>query len=221
MTRMKKRTLAFESCEKRTLTALVFILNGNAFSEAGPSDLTEGAARVLQAAGHRAVQLSYPTIATPSAYFGVARAIRAMSKGRPIGLVGFSAGGTLAARLSGIKSLNVAAVLDLYGPPDMSDWFRFHRGDRYAQYVRSHVPFRQATIDHLSGLSHSRAYIAAAFGLGDRNVTAAESIAGFRRDFALGKTYTYRGGHGAPITASRPALNDFLAHLPRGRSSSA
>lgn len=213
MKRSVSRSPRIEICEGRTLTALVFVLNGNAFSEAGPSSLTEAAARVVGAAGHRVVQLSYPTIATPAAYRGLARQIKALSDGRPIGLVGFSAGGTLAARLSGIDSLHVTAVLDYYGPPDLRDWFQTHRGDTFDQYVRGHVPFRQKTIDLLSGPSDSRAYISAAFGRDDRNVTADVSAAGLAKDFALGRSYTYPSGHGAPITASRPALEDFLAHL--------
>ena len=202
-----------EACEARVLTALVFVLNGNAFSEASPNDLTANAAGVLQAAGHRVVQLGYPEIATPSAYYGLATQIKSMSRGRPIGLVGFSAGGSLASRLSSIESLNVKAVLNEYGPPDMRDWYRYHGADRFGLYVRSHVPMTPQAVALLSGPSTSKAYIAAAFGSGDRNVTASHSIASFHRDFSAGKSYTYRGGHGASISASRAALEDFLAHL--------
>ncbi len=202
-----------ERCEGRALTALVFVLNGNAFSAAKPDSLTGEAARVIQAAGHRAVELAYPTIDTPRAYFGLARQIRSMGEGRPIGLVGFSAGGSLAARLSGIASLNVKSVLNYYGPPDMHDWFRAHRHDRFSSYVRGNVAFRKRTLDLLSGPSESRAYVASAFGVYDRNVKANVSEAGQARNFAHGKTYEYQGGHGASILASRPALNDFLAHL--------
>lgn len=208
-----RRVAGVEACEGRVLTALVVVLNGNAFSEAEPNGLTDDAARVLEASGQRVVQLAYPTIATPAAYLGVARQIRRIGGGRPIGLVGFSAGGTLAARLSGIPSLHVAAVLDDYGPPDLRDWFQYHGHDRFATYVAGHVPFRPKTINLLSGPSASTAYIAAAFGRGDQNVTAEQSAASFARDFAVGKVYIYRGGHGAPITASRAALEDFLAHL--------
>src|SRR4051794_18293192 len=123
---------AVEACEGRVLTALVIVLNGNAFSQAGPNALTAGAAAVLQAAGERVVQLAYPTIATAAAFRGLAHQIGRLGHGRPIGLVGFSAGGSLAARLSGIPSLNVKAVLDAYGPPDLRDWFQDHGHDRFA-----------------------------------------------------------------------------------------
>lgn len=202
-----------ERCEERVLTALVFVLNGNAYSGVGPNGLTAQAARVLRAAGNQVVQLSYPTMATPAAYYGLVRRIAAISKGRPIGLTGFSAGGSLAARLSGDESLNVTAVLNNYGPPDLRDWLQYHGRDLYGRYVRSRVPFRPMTIDLLSGPSNSRAYVVSAFGSRDRNVQAAQSIASAASAFPIGKVYTYEGGHGAPITASRPALDDFLAHL--------
>lgn len=202
-----------ERCEERVLTALVFVLNGNAYSGVGPNGLTAQAARVLRSAGNQVVQLSYPTVATPAVYHGVARRIAAMSRGKPIGLVGFSAGGSLAARLSGDESLNVTAVLNNYGPPDLRDWLQYHGRDLYGRYVRSRVPFRPMTIDLLSGPSDSQAYVVSAFGSRDRNVQAAQSAADAARSFPVGKVYTYEGGHGAPITASRPALADFLAHL--------
>jgi hypothetical protein len=41
------RGLSFEQCEDRTLCTLVFVLNGNAYSDAQPSELTAQAARVL------------------------------------------------------------------------------------------------------------------------------------------------------------------------------
>ncbi len=202
-----------EAVEGRTLSTLVFILNGNAFSPAGPNSLTADAASVLAAAGQRPVQLSYPTIATAGAVRALANQIRAMGHGQPIGLVGFSAGGALAMRLSADPSLHVTAVLNDYGPPDLRDYFQFHGRDRFATYVRSHVPFTQGGIAALSGPSPSTAYIASAFGLRDQNVTASQSAASFADDFTNGHVYTYPGGHGASITASRPALQDFLAHL--------
>lgn len=202
-----------EVCEVRALTALIFVLNGNAFSAAGPNTLTEDAARLLSASGNRVIQLSYPTIGTLRAFHRLADQIARLSDGRPIGLVGFSAGGTLAARLSGLSELNVKAVLDDYGPPDLRAWAQSHGRDRFAQYVFSHVRFSPGFLDAMSGPSPSTAYIAAAFGQQDDNVTAPVSAASFARDFAVGHVYTYRGGHGAAIGASRPALEDFLAHL--------
>jgi len=204
---------SIESCDSRVLMTLVFVLNGNAYSGAEPNALTADAAGLLQAAGNQVVQLAYPTIATPGDYCLVAKRIEAMSRGRPIGLVGFSAGGTLAARLSGIESLHVTAVLNDYGPPDLRDWFQYHGLDRFARYVRARVPFSPKTIDLLSGPSDSRAYIASAFGRSDENVTAVQSTKSMLSDFSVGKVYTYNGGHGVSITASRPALEDFLAHL--------
>jgi hypothetical protein len=214
MNRATRRAIPrVEACEGRALTTLIFVLNGNAFSPAGPNALTADAANVLHEAGNRVVQVSYPTIGTTRAYYGLARSIARMAGGQTIGLVGFSAGGTLAARLSGIPSLHVRAVLDDYGPPDLRDWIRYHGNDRFAQYVLSHVPFSPKFVDAMSGPSPSTAYIAAAFGQDDQNVTPAVSSASFAQDFAVGHVYTYRGGHGAAIGASRPALEDFLAHL--------
>src|SRR4051794_4834099 len=96
----RRRVPRGEACEPRALTALIFVLNGNAFSAAGPNTLTEDAARLLGASGNRVIQVSYPTIGTRRAYHRLADQIARQSDGRPIGLVGFSAGGTLAARLS-------------------------------------------------------------------------------------------------------------------------
>jgi hypothetical protein len=211
--RARRSTPRVERCEDRVLTTLIFVLNGNAYAGVGPNALTANAARVLRAAGNQVVQLSYPTMATPRAFDGLARRIAAISRGRPIGLVGFSAGGSLASRLSGVESLNVAAVLNNYGPPNLRDWLNYHGRDLYGRYVRSRIPFRPATIDLLSGPSDSKAYVVSAFGRRDRNVQAAMSMASAENDFPNGKVYLYDGGHGAPITASRPALDDFLAHL--------
>jgi dienelactone hydrolase len=136
-----------------------------------------------------------------------------MSHGRPIGLVGFSAGGTLAARLAGVASLHVKDVLSEYGPPDLRDYLAFHNGDRFYRYVVGHVRFAPSLLDLLSGPTETTAHVVATYGLADRNVVASESTAGFRRDYPNGRVYYYPGHHGASIQASPPALQDFLSHL--------
>ena len=108
-----------EPCEDRALMTLVLIFSGNAFGPAGPGPLTVEAARILKAAGEKPVQVSYPKVATAAAFEEIAHQVAAIGRGRPIGLVGLSAGGTLAVRLSTIPGLNVKAVLDDYGPPDL------------------------------------------------------------------------------------------------------
>ena len=42
-------------------------------------------------------------------------------------------------RLAGQPGLNVKAVMDYYGPPDLNAWFASHGHDHYYQYVTSHV----------------------------------------------------------------------------------
>jgi hypothetical protein len=206
-------TLAFERCEDRTLATLVFVFNGNGFGAAKPDALTANAARVLQRAGNQVVQLSNPVLGTPAAFFGLARQIASISRGRPIGIVGFSAGGTLAARLAGIPALHVTAALDYYGPPDLQDFLALHRGDRFDRFVATHAHFNAAGIALLSGPSDTAAHVVAAFGLDDVNVVATDSAASFQRDFPGGQVYEYPGPHGVSILASPPALEDFLAHL--------
>jgi dienelactone hydrolase len=207
------RVPGFDGCEERTLSTLVFVLNGNAFDTAKPNALTADAAAVLQKAGDQALQLTTPVMATPGAFQSVVDQIKHLSHGKPIGIVGFSAGGSLAVRLAGAPGLNVAAALDYYGPPDLQDWLSFHRGDRFYDYVVSRVPFTRGIIDLLSGPSTTSADVVGAFGLHDHNVVASLSAAGLNKDYPQGHLYFYPGPHGVSITASRPALNDFLAHL--------
>jgi dienelactone hydrolase len=213
MRRKHHLTLTFEQCEDRILNTLVFVLNGNGFSAAVTNSLTANAAQVLQTAGNRAVQLSYPTIATPAAINNLAQSIRALSHGQPIGIVGFSAGGTLAARLAAEHTLNVVAVLDYYGTPDLRDWFSYHKSDRFASFVRDHVDFTSAGINALSGPINTTAHEVAAFGSYDRNVVASQSISSFHRDLPQASLYVYPGPHGVGIGASPPALKEFLANL--------
>jgi hypothetical protein len=208
-----RRTPELERCEGRFLPTLVFVLNGSGYGAAGPSGLSDNAVQVLQAAGHRAVQLAYPALTTTAAYFGLRRQIHALSHGQPIGLVGLSAGGTLAVRLAGDPALHVTAVLDEYGPPDLNDYLNFHGGDRFGRYVREHINSNRRVIRLLSGPDATPAYVVAAFGLKDRNVVAGPSTASFRREIPQARVYDYNGPHGVPIDACRPALDDFLRHL--------
>jgi hypothetical protein len=65
----------------------------------------------------------------------------------------------------------------------------------------------------LSGPLATKVHVFAAFGQYDPNVLADLSAADLLGDDPDAEFYAYRGGHGVSITASRPALQDFLAHL--------
>jgi dienelactone hydrolase len=207
------RRPSLEHLESRTLQTLVFVFNGNAYADAKPNELTQSAALLLSAHGDRAVQLSTPAMNNPGAFYGLANEIRSISKGRPIGLLGFSSGGTLALRLAGVPSLNVRTAAAYYGPPDLRDYLHFHKGDRFDRVVGPNVQFNRGAIAVLSGPSSTTAYVIDAFGLRDHNVVASRSAADFQRDFPQGHAYFYPGPHGVPATADPAALKDFLAHL--------
>lgn len=204
---------SWDALEGRPLTTLVFLLNGNGYAAAGPNATTANAAAVLRDAGVPTVQLAYPALATPADVYGVAHEIESLAHGRPVGLVGFSAGGSLALRLAGIPSLHVKDVLNMYGPPDLAGFLAEHRGDPHARYVLDHTPFTPEGIAFLSGPVATSAHIVSAFGLTDRNTLAAPSAAAAARDFPGGTIDYYDGPHGVDIRASAPALEDFLAHL--------
>jgi hypothetical protein len=195
------------------LSTLVFILNGNAFSAVGPNALTANAAQVIENAGDSAIQLATPAMQTPRDFYAVAREIKALSHGQSIGLVGFSAGGALAARLAGVAALHVKAALDYYGPPDFRDYLDFHGDDRFVRYFNGRVHFSPSFIALMSGPCVTSTYVVCAFGRYDRNVVASVSTASFARDYLHGKVYDYPGPHGVSIDASPPALQDFLTHL--------
>jgi len=196
------------------LPTLVFVFNGNAFAEAKPDTThTQLAAQQLIAHGDRAVQLTTPALNSPRAFYQVADAILRISKGQPIGLVGFSAGGCLAMRLSQVPKLNVKAVLSYYGPPDLRDWLNYHRGDHFYEYVTTHVHFNSGIIDLLSGPSSSEAFIVSAFGREDDNIVSSVSTASFDRDFQHGQVFDYPGPHGVTLYADFAAFKDFLGHL--------
>ena len=122
-----------EQCENRSLMTLVFVLNGNGYAQAKPNALTANAAQVLDRAGVQVIQLANPNLSTPTAIHRVARQMASLAHGRPIGIVGFSAGGALAIRLASDNSLVVKDVLDFYGPPDLGAFLANHYGDRFAR----------------------------------------------------------------------------------------
>jgi dienelactone hydrolase len=205
--------LQFEVCEGRLLTTLVFVLNGASFSATGPNQLTANAAAVLQQAGNRVVQLSNPAINTASAFKALARKVVNLAHGQNVGLVGFSAGGALALRIAATPGLRVSAVLDYYGVPDIQAYLQRHSGDHNYRPISGLAPFRPSLVSLLSGPLATSAHVVAAFGRYDPNVRADTSSADLLRDDPNAQSYTYPGAHGVPITASRPALDDFLSHL--------
>jgi len=192
---------------------MVFIFPGNALAAAFPSIPTKTAAGQLLRLGDRPIQVSTPALNGPGAFDRIADYVRTVSRGQPIGLVGFSAGGALALRLADQPGLNVRAVMNYYGPPDLKAWVASHGHDAYYRYVTSHVHLTAAVIDLLSGPSTSDAYFVSAFGLHDRNVQPAVSTVSFQRDFPQGRVYDYPGPHGVTLYADYPAFQDFLAHL--------
>jgi dienelactone hydrolase len=211
---MRRFHPSIDELESRTLQTMVFIFNGNAYAEAKPDILhTQLAANLLAAHGDTPVQMTTPAMTSPAAFYGFANEIRAISKGKPIALMGFSAGGGLAMRLAGIAKLHVQAVLSYYGPPDLRDWLAYHHGDRYYKYVTGHVDFDPGIINILSGVSDSKSYIIDALGEHDHNVVASMSTASFDHDFPDEHLYYYDGPHGVSLYADYPAFEDFLSHL--------
>lgn len=203
----------FDRCEDRVLTALVFVLNGASFAAAGPNRLTADAAAVLRQAGNQVVQLSNPPIHSAAALAGFEARVVKLAHGRTVGLVGFSAGGALALRLAAAPGLKVSAVLDYYGVPDVRAYLGRHAADHNFRPISGLAPFRPSLVALLSGPVKTSAHVVAAFGAYDPNVRADTSTADLLRDDPHADVYTYPGAHGARITASLPALDDFLAHL--------
>ena len=200
-----------EPCEGRTLMTLVFVLNGNSFNAAKPNSLTANAAAVLKAAGDQVVQLSNPKISSPAALTALEVQIRKQAHGQAVGLVGFSAGGALALHIAATPGLKVTSVLDYYGVPDVRAFLARHTGT--TNPIAGLAPFRAPLVAALSGPVATSAHVVGAFGAGDPHVNAVSSEADLVADVPGAATYTYAGGHGVAITASRPALDDFLAHL--------
>lgn len=211
---MKRFHPTFDQFEPRMLPTLVFVFNGNAFAEAKPDKVhTQLAAQQLIEHGDRAIQVTTPAMDSPADFSRLADEILALSKGQPIGLMGFSAGGTLAMRLAQVRELDVKAVMSYYGPPDLRDWLSYHHGDRFYNYVTTHVHFDPGIIAQLSGPSTSSAFIVSAFGLEDHNVVSSVSTASFDRDFPHGQVLDYPGPHGVTLFADYAAFKDFLSHL--------
>jgi dienelactone hydrolase len=205
-----KRIPVLEQCEDRTLFTLVYLLNGTNFTADGPSELTDYSGTLVRQAGNRVVQLSTPTVNTPAAYQSLAATVVKMAHGRTIGLVGVGAGGSLALRIATSPGLKVSAVLDYFGVPDAQAYLDGH-GSR--QPVVGLAPYRSSVVSLLSGPLTTQAHVVAAFGRNDPNVQPATSTADLLRDDPSADVYTYPGGYGAPINASKPALEDFLSHL--------
>jgi hypothetical protein len=195
------------------LPTLVFVFNGNAFAESKPNLTTQLAADQLMRHGDQAVQLATPAMDSAGAFYQLARQIRAISQGQPIGLMGFSAGGALAMRLSDLPGLNVKAVMNYYGPPDFRDWLHYHHGDRFYKYVTTHVQVTPGFVALMSGPSDTNAFIVSAFGLHDGNIVSSMSTASLNRDFQHSQAYYYPGPHGVTLYACLPAFGDFLSHL--------
>ncbi len=203
-----------EQIEPRLLPTLVFVFNGNAFAASKPDTVHTGfAAQQLILHGDRAIQLSTPAMETSSDFYHLAAEIRTLSQGQPIGLLGFSAGGALAMRLAGVGDLNVQAVMNYYGPPDLRNWLNEHQGDRYYRYVTSRVHFDNALINLMSGPSPATADIVSAFGLDDQNVVSSVSTESFDSDFQHGQVFYYPGPHGVTLYAQLPAFDAFLSDL--------
>jgi hypothetical protein len=210
---MKRFQPTCEPFEPRMLPTLVFVFGGNAFAEAKPDHTTQLAAAQLAQHGDRAIQLTTPAMNGPGAFYQLAGAIRGISQGRPIGLMGFSAGGALAMRLAGLPGLNVKAVMNYYGPPDFQDWLTYHQGDRFFRYVTTHVRVTRGFVGLMSGPSATQTYIVSAFGLADRNIVSSTSTASFAHDFQQGQVFYYPGPHGVSLFACYSAFRDFLGHL--------
>jgi hypothetical protein len=99
---MKRFHPSFEQLQARTLQTLVFVFNGNAFAKSSPdTPHTQLAAAALIKNGDRAIQLSTPAMQSPGDFYQLAHVILAISKGQPIGLMGFSAGVRLGSAIVG------------------------------------------------------------------------------------------------------------------------
>ena len=200
-----------DRCENRTLMTLVFVLNGNSFNAAKPNALTANAASVLKAAGNQVIQVGNARVNSPGALHALEAQIVRQAHGQAVGLVGFSAGGAIALRVAATPGLKVSSVLDYYGVPDVGAFLNRRTGT--TNPVAGLAPFKPAVVAQFSGPVTTAAHVVGAFGAADPHVNAASSAADLVADVPGAATYTYAGGHGVGITASRPALDDFLAHL--------
>jgi hypothetical protein len=210
---MRQFRPSVEQFEHKMLPTLVFVFNGNAFAEAKPNRTTQLAADQLIRHGDQAVQLTTPAMDSTADFYQLAQTVKQISRGRPIGLMGFSAGGALAMRLAGLPGLNVKAVMSYYGPPDLQDWLNYHRGDRFYRYVTSHVNTTRGFVNLMSGPSTTQAFVVSAFGLRDQNIVSSMSTASFDRDYPHGQVFYYPGPHGVTLYANYSAFEEFLNHL--------
>ena len=209
----RDRALSVETLEDRALATTVLLLSGDAFASSAPSLQTRLAAADLARRGFFPVQLSYSDMTGPAAFERLANQVERIGDGQPIGIVGFSAGGTLALRLAGRPSLNVKAALDFYGPPDLSDWLRQHAGDAAYRRVVETIGIGRSITPLMSGPMPTTARLTAAFGMRDRTVIAMPSAQSFQRDFPTGTVYFYPGPHGVQIYAKTGAYEKFVSDL--------
>jgi hypothetical protein len=210
---MRRFRPTFDVFEARLVPTLVFVFPGNALAAASTDSLTQQAVDALEKEGDRAIQVSTPALVSTAVINQIANEIRAASHGRPIGLMGFSAGGMLATRLAGMPGLDVKAVMDYYGPPDMKDWLKFHGHDHDYQYVVTHVQLTSGVVNLLSGPSDTQAFVVGAFGLHDTNVNAHVSADSLQKDFQDEQVFYYPGPHGVSLYANYQAFLDFVHHL--------
>jgi dienelactone hydrolase len=133
-----------------------------------------------------------------------------MAHGQEVGLVGFSAGGALAIHLAATPGLKADVVLDYYGVPDIRAYLERHIVDHNLRPISGLAPYRPPLVALLSGPLATSAHVIAAFGARDLHVRPDTSSADLLRDDQSAHIYTYPGGHGVSITASQPALADFL-----------
>ena len=155
------------------------------------------------------MQLSTPTINTPAAYRSLAATVVKIANGRTVGLVGVGRAGRCGANRDD-PGLKVSAVLDNFGVPDVQAYLD-RNGNR--QPIAGLAPYRSSVVSLLSGPLSTQAHVVAAFGRKDPNVQPPPSTADLLRDDPSAAVYTYPGGYGAPINASKSALADFLADL--------
>jgi dienelactone hydrolase len=215
--RRKPPPLWPELLESRDLTAVVLIFNGNAFGPTAPDAITSKLAAQLRAAGHKPMQMALGPI-TPALVKQLGRKIDILAaRGEGVAVAGFSAGGSLAARLA-MSHPAVDAALDLYGPLDLADWFDYHEARNTTSSrsalaaVRGHLGGNQQTVDLFSGPAFLRETpILAAFGDRDQNVTIDVNRQSARSSGANIHFTTFKGPHGA--SASREIVASFLGIL--------
>ena len=96
-------------------------------------------------------------------FYQVASEVRSLSKGQPIGLIGFTQAAALRSPGwdTGVERQGRSGVLR---PPDLRDYLAYHHGDRDYRYVTGHAHLDPAIIRLLSGPGNTSAYEIDAFG---------------------------------------------------------